>query len=43
VNATWFEVAYQHALSFGLGVFMGFVGANRYRITRRNGDENGCR
>jgi hypothetical protein len=37
--ATWFDVAYQHALSFGLGLAMGFVAANRYRITKRNGDD----
>lgn len=37
--ATWFDVAYEHALSFGLGLFFGFVAANRYRLTKRNGDD----
>lgn len=39
--ATWFDVAYQHALAFGLGLGIGFVLSNRYRITKRNGNENG--
>jgi hypothetical protein len=34
--ATWFEVAYQHALSFGLGLAIGFVLSNRYGIVRKN-------
>lgn len=36
--ASWIEIAYEHGLAFGLGVGIGFVLSNRYRITRRNGD-----
>lgn len=35
--ATWFDVAYDHAVAFGLGVVIGFVLTSRYKITRRNG------
>ena len=31
--------ALEHLIAFGLGTALGFVLANRYRITRRNGKE----
>lgn len=40
ISATWFDVASQHALAFGCGVVIGFVLANRYRLSRRNGDDH---
>lgn len=39
IMATWADVAYDHVLAFGLGVVVGFVLANRYRLTRRKDDE----
>jgi hypothetical protein len=37
--ATWQEVVADHLASFLIGVGIGFVMANRYRIIRRNGDK----
>ena len=34
--ATWFDVAYENALGFGLGVVVGFLFSNRYRLSRRD-------
>lgn len=37
--ATWFDVASEHIWSFAIGVVIGFVLTNRYRITKRKEDE----
>jgi hypothetical protein len=39
VIATWTEIAAAAPLGFLVGVLIGFVLSNRYRIVKRNGDQ----
>jgi hypothetical protein len=34
---TWWEVVVDAAIAFSVGLGVGFVLANRFRLTRRNG------
>lgn len=34
IASAW-TVASEHILSFGLGVFSGFIGSSRYRLVKR--------
>jgi hypothetical protein len=37
ILATWTEIAVAAPLGFLVGVVVGFLGANRYRLVKRNG------
>lgn len=39
IFATWFDFALEHVAAFLLGLGIGFVLSNRYRITRRDKGE----